>query len=144
MKWLMITLLVCICSNIKAQNIDARLTAAIKGLETDAQFKHAILSMYVVDSKTGTIIFDKNAQVGLAPASCQKVVTSVSAFELLGKEYKYKTELAYDGQIKEGNLKGNLYIIGYGDPTLGSGRWAGTKDKVILTAMVNAVAAKRG
>jgi D-alanyl-D-alanine carboxypeptidase/D-alanyl-D-alanine-endopeptidase (penicillin-binding protein 4) len=32
-----------------------------------------------------------------------------------------KTELQYSGEIdKQGNLKGNLYIKGYGDPTFGS------------------------
>jgi serine-type D-Ala-D-Ala carboxypeptidase/endopeptidase (penicillin-binding protein 4) len=124
MKWIVITLLSCICSKVMAQNIDAKLTAAVKSLESDAQFKHAILSLYVVDTKTGKIVFDKNAQVGLAPASCQKVVTSVSAFEMLGKEYKYKTEIGYDGNVKDSVLNGNLIFIGSGDPTLGSERYA--------------------
>ncbi|MGG9963642.1 D-alanyl-D-alanine carboxypeptidase/D-alanyl-D-alanine endopeptidase [Ferruginibacter sp. SUN106] len=135
MKWLMITLLVCICSNIQAQNIDARLTAAIKGLENDAQFKHAILSMYVVDSKTGKVIFDRNAQIGLAPASCQKVVTSVSAFELLGKEYKYKTDIGYSGKIVDTLITGDIHIVGYGDPTLGSWRYNSTTPEGFFTAM---------
>ena len=60
------------------QNVQARLSMAVKGLEKDEQFKHAIISLYVVDSKTGNVVFDRNSQVGLAPASCQKVVTSVS------------------------------------------------------------------
>ncbi|MBL0183822.1 MAG: D-alanyl-D-alanine carboxypeptidase [Chitinophagaceae bacterium] len=94
-------------SNISfGQNVQARLSMAIKGLEKDAQFKHAVISLYVVDSKTGKVVFDKNSQVGLAPASCQKVITSVSAFEMLGKEYRYKTELGYSGEIKRGYLKG--------------------------------------
>ncbi len=139
MKWIVITLLSCICLNLTAQNIDAKLTAAINALEKDAQFKHAILSMYVVDTKTGKIIFDKNAQVGLAPASCQKVITSVSAFEMLGKGYTYKTDLAYDGEIKNNALEGNLYIIGYGDPSLGSWRWKETNEQAILKKLVTAV-----
>lgn len=139
MKWMFITLLSCNCSVAAAQNIDAKLTAAINALEKDAQFKHAILSMYVVDTKTGKIIFDKNAQVGLAPASCQKVITSVSAFELLGKGYTYKTELAYDGEIKNNALEGNLYIIGYGDPSLGSWRWQETNEQAILKKFLAAV-----
>ncbi|WP_462250347.1 D-alanyl-D-alanine carboxypeptidase/D-alanyl-D-alanine endopeptidase [Ferruginibacter sp.] len=139
MKWIIITLLTCICSNLTAQNIDAKLTTAISNLEMDVQFKHAILSLYVVDTKTGKIVFDKNAQVGLAPASCQKVITSVSAFELLGNGYTYKTELAYDGEIKNNALEGNLYIIGYGDPSLGSWRWKETNEQAILKKLVAAV-----
>ena len=124
------------------QSITEQLNAALKKLEGDEQFKHAILSMYVVDSKTGKVIIDRNAQIGLAPASCQKVVTSVSAFELLGKDYKYKTEIGYDGEIREKNLKGNLYAIGYGDPTLGSWRWEKTSEAIVLNNFKEAISKK--
>jgi serine-type D-Ala-D-Ala carboxypeptidase/endopeptidase (penicillin-binding protein 4) len=142
MKWILLTVLSCICLNIFAQNIEAKLSAAIKTLEADAQFKHAILSMYVVDSKTGKVVFDKNAQTGLAAASCQKVITSASAFEILGKEYKYKTELAIDGEVLEDKLKGNLYVIGNGDPSLGSWRWDRTKENLVLDGFLKAVMTK--
>jgi D-alanyl-D-alanine carboxypeptidase/D-alanyl-D-alanine-endopeptidase (penicillin-binding protein 4) len=138
MKWMIITLLGFICSNVFAQNIDAKLAAAIKKLETDAQFKHAILSMYVVDGKTGKVIFEKNAQIGLAPASCQKVVTSVSAFEMLGKEYRYKTFVGKDYSSKaDKSDAGCLFIIGSGDPTLGSWRWPNTSDTFLFTKILN-------
>ena len=139
MKWIAITLLTCFCSNLSAQNIETKLAAAISILEKDLQFKHAIISLYVADAKTGKMIFDKNGEVGLAPASCQKVVTSVSAFEMLGKGYRYKTMLGYDGAIKNNVLNGNLYIVGYGDPSLGSWRWKETTEKMILNNFVRAV-----
>jgi D-alanyl-D-alanine carboxypeptidase/D-alanyl-D-alanine-endopeptidase (penicillin-binding protein 4) len=142
MRSLMITLSVCICLGLTAQNTAVKLAAAIKDLETDPQFKHAIVSMYVVDSKNGTVVFDHNAQIGMAPASCQKVVTSASAFELLGKDYQYKTELAIEGVIIDGKLTGNMYLIGYGDPTLGSWRWKSTGEKRILDTLVAAVQKK--
>src|SRR5882757_97622 len=107
MKYIVITLCCFICSFGWAQNMDVKLSTAVKNLEADDQFKHAIVSMYIVDSKTGKVIFENNAQVGLAPASCQKVITSTTAFELLGKEYQYKTDLAIDGQIKDKKLTGN-------------------------------------
>ena len=109
-----------------------RLAAAFKIFEADSQFKHAIISLYVVDSKTGKWLFDKNSQVGLAPASCQKVVTSAAAFELLGKDYRYKTDFGYDGNIKGDTLNGNLFITASGDPTLGSWRWDITKMDTVL------------
>jgi len=119
------------------QKIETRLDAAMKNLQADEQFKHAILSLYVVDSKTGKLIFDKNSEIGLAPASCQKVVTSVSAFEMLGKGYTYKTEMSYDGTIKGKSLDGNIYIIASGDPTLASWRWETTKEKYVEQNFLN-------
>ncbi len=139
MKGILITWYCSICSVLAAQNIDVKLTAAIKQLEADVQFKHAILSMYVVDSKTGKVIFDKNAQVGLAPASCQKVVTSVSAFELLGKGYRYKTYIGKDYPANSKYDAGCLFIIGSGDPTLGSWRWKETKDTIVFSKILSAL-----
>jgi serine-type D-Ala-D-Ala carboxypeptidase/endopeptidase (penicillin-binding protein 4) len=137
MKGIVITLCCSICSVVAAQNMGVRLSAAIKQLEADAQFKHAILSMYVVDSKTGKVIFDKNAQVGLAPASCQKVVTSVSAFELLGKGYQYKTKVYVKGVVNNNILLGGLFVEGFGDPTLGSWRFESTKNDQFFIKVLN-------
>ncbi|MEI9959174.1 MAG: D-alanyl-D-alanine carboxypeptidase [Ferruginibacter sp.] len=83
-----------------AQNIETKLSDAFKVFENDSQFKHAMISLYVIDTKTGKVVFDKNSQVGLAPASCLKVVTSAAAFELLGKDYRYKTQLLSSGELK--------------------------------------------
>jgi len=113
------------------QPMSARLTNAVKKLESDTQLKHAVFSLYVVDSKTGKVVFDKNAQVGLAPASSLKVVTSAAAMELLGKDYRYQTEFGYDGKIEGNILKGNLVIKVSGDPTLGSWRWDSSKTENI-------------
>ena len=120
-----------------SQNISSQLENAIQKLTNDVQFKHAILSLYVIDSKTGKTVFEKNSQLGLSPASCQKVVTSVSAFELLGKDYQYKTIIGYDQQIDKGILKGNLYLTGLGDPTLGSDRWNTSTEAMVLKRILS-------
>ena len=120
-----------------------RLTGAFKTFEADSQFKHAIISLYVVDSKTGKPVFDKNSQVGLAPASCLKVVTSAASFELLGKDYRYKTEFGYDGKIENENLSGNIIVKASGDPTLGSWRWNGTTDTLIMQKVAAVLKTKR-
>ena len=114
--------------------ITQRIDSAIKIMVADSQFKHAIISLYVIDSKTNKVIYRRNEHAGLAPASCQKVIIATTAFELLGKEYSYKTSLGYDGKINDQILKGNIYIIGSGDPTLGSWRYESTKETVILSS----------
>ena len=115
------------------QKYDVRLANAFKFFETDTQFKHATISLYVVDTKTGKVIFDKNSQVGLAPASCLKVITSASAFEMLGKVFRYKTYIGTDPQGDNNFDAGSLFIIGRGDPTLGSWRWKNTTDTIIFS-----------
>ncbi len=119
-----------------------RLKEAYKSFEADSQFKHAIISLYVVESKTGRPLFDKNSQTGMAPASCQKVVTSSAAFELLGKDYRYKTVVGYDGNISGNTLNGNLIITASGDPAFGSWRWPGTEMDTVLQKISGAVKEK--
>jgi D-alanyl-D-alanine carboxypeptidase/D-alanyl-D-alanine-endopeptidase (penicillin-binding protein 4) len=75
--------------------------------------------------------------MGLAPASCLKVVTSAAAFELLGKDYRYKTDLGYDGTIVGNTLNGNLFFTTTGDPTLGSWRWSSTNMDTVKQKIVD-------
>jgi len=139
MRKILLYYLLFIVESLSAQTVVQKLDQAWSTFSKDEQLRHAIVGFSVVDSKTGKLIFERNAQVGLAPASTQKIITSVAAFELLGKEYRYKTELGYDGKIKEGILEGNLYLLGSGDPTLGSWRWITTKDSVLLSKWLEAV-----
>lgn len=123
-----------------SQKIETRLAAAFKIFSADAWFKHALISLYVIDSKTGKVVLDKNSQIGLAPASCLKVITSAAALELLGKDYRYKTELGISGDVKDGKLNGSINVTGYGDPTLGSWRYKNTTEETVLHSFYDLIA----
>jgi serine-type D-Ala-D-Ala carboxypeptidase/endopeptidase (penicillin-binding protein 4) len=124
---------------VTAQSVAVKLANAIKQFEADQQLRHGIISLCVTDAQTGKTLYEHYSQLGLPAASTQKLFTSVAAFELLGADYRYKTKLGYDGEIKKGVLNGNLYVTGSGDPTFGSWRWKGTGDAVILKKWVQEV-----
>lgn len=132
MRILILLLLVHISCTSFSQSINEKLSLAVKNLEDDPQCKHGIVSLYVVDGKTGNMVYERNSEIGLAPASCQKIIASITSFDLLGKDYRYKTSISIDGVITGGVLNGNLYIIGSGDPTMGSWRYAQTKNDAQL------------
>lgn len=93
----------------------------INKLKNDPALKHASFSISIMDVESGKMIASHNSNQSLIPASILKVLTTSSAAGILGPDYKFKTELQYSGSIdKAGNLHGNLYIKGFGDPTLGS------------------------
>ena len=52
------------------------------------------------------------------PASTMKLVTTFAALELLGADYRWKTEAYADGPVVDGVLDGNLVLKGYGDPKI--------------------------
>ena len=122
-----------------AQSVGQRLKVAMEKLQSDSALRHASMSLYVVNSNTSEVVFDYNSQLGLVPASCQKIITSVAAYELLGKDFQYKTELGYDGRITKGALYGNLHLKGFGDPTLGSWRYASTRETAVLKDWLGAI-----
>ncbi|WP_207494270.1 D-alanyl-D-alanine carboxypeptidase/D-alanyl-D-alanine endopeptidase [Aridibaculum aurantiacum] len=128
-------------TTLQAQTISQKLQSAVASFEADGQLRNGIVSLYVMNSKTGATVFNHNGRIGLTPASSQKVITSTTALETLGTGYRFKTELAHDGTIANGVLNGNLYVIGYGDPSLGSWRYASTKEEVVMNNWIKAIEA---
>jgi len=122
-----------------AQTVSQQLDKAVKKMLNDSDMKHALMSLYVVNSTTGAVVYDLNSQVGLAPASCQKLITSVATLDILGADYRYNTMIGYDGTIRNDSLIGNLVIVGLGDPSFGSWRYNETKEDTILNGVVDAL-----
>lgn len=130
------TVLFFVCSiyiiTARSQTVTQKLQNTFQEFEAGPQLRSAIASLYVIDAANGNVVFDRNSTIGLAPASTQKIITSTTAYTLLGSDFIYQTALGYDGQIVNGVLKGNLYLTGSGDPTLGSWRYAETKRENVL------------
>ncbi len=139
MKKLLFLLFTVISFTGFAQTITSKLTQAFQDFESDTQLKNAISSLYVIDAKTGKEVFDKNSTIGLATASTLKIVTAATAYELLGKDFRYSTRFGYVGNVAGKSLKGNFYIQPSGDPTLGSWRWKTTSDTSVMNNLLNAV-----
>lgn len=114
---------------------------ALADLKNIPAMKHAGLTVAVVDVATNKVIKADNEDLVLIPASSLKVVTTACALQVLGPEFQFKTELQYDGSIDaNGVLNGNLYIKGYGDPTLGSHHFGNVKDlDQVMTEFVKAI-----
>ncbi len=129
-----------ITGNTFAQPLQEHLQAAFNRLQADSQCRYASVSLTVLDVKTGETVFAANPIMGLATASTLKTVTTITAFNLLGKDFQYQTQFGYSGLIgADGALNGDVIIKGAGDPTLGSWRYESTHEDHILSLMVNAL-----
>jgi len=73
--------------------------------------KNAQFSILAVSAADGKVVYSRNAQKPMIPASNMKLVTSAAALHYLGTDYVYQTRV--------GLLDGNLVVIGGGDPVLG-------------------------
>jgi serine-type D-Ala-D-Ala carboxypeptidase/endopeptidase (penicillin-binding protein 4) len=95
---------------------------SVAALLADSSMLHGSISVCITDDKSGNTVFELNSGKSLIPASVMKLITSAAAIELLGPGYTFKTVIGYTGSLnkRSGRLKGNIVIIGGGDPALGS------------------------
>ncbi|MDR3706315.1 MAG: D-alanyl-D-alanine carboxypeptidase/D-alanyl-D-alanine-endopeptidase [Paludibacteraceae bacterium] len=94
--------------------------SAVNAFVNAPDMKRANLSVMIKDVETGETILQHRADKNTVPASTTKLVTTATALEILGPDFTFTTKLQYDGTIENGVLNGNIYILGGGDPTLGS------------------------
>ena len=136
-----ITFFLCLLTAVSfSQDLSRAVEKAFDHFLQDEQLKYASSSLTVLNAETGEVLFSRNGNMGLAPASTLKVVTSATAFNLLGTEFNWETTLGYSGSVSaSGVLNGNLILTGGGDPTLGSWRYELTKTNLLLKKWITAV-----
>jgi D-alanyl-D-alanine carboxypeptidase/D-alanyl-D-alanine-endopeptidase (penicillin-binding protein 4) len=84
-------------------------------------FENAGISITVKNTVDNSLVASHNSDLALSPASTVKLFSTATAIEVLGKDYRPKTELYTDGKVNSsGVLIGNIYLRALGDPTLGS------------------------
>ena len=72
-----------------------------------------------VDLRTGAVVYSRNAALALVPASNQKLPVAYAALARLGPGYRFHTEIVGSGTLVGDVWHGDLWLRGYGDPTLG-------------------------
>lgn len=105
------------------------LQTEIDKLNKDESLKHGVWSFCLMTADSGKIIASNNPQLSMIPASTMKILTTGAALGLLGENYRYETKIEYDGIYDSinGIIKGNVFIHGSGDPSLGSKHFRNTK-----------------
>lgn len=88
------------------------------------------VAVVVIDLKSGETIESYNSEKPLLPASVMKTVTIAALIEKSGIDYKYNTSVYLEGKIEDNTLKGNIVVIGSGDPSLNSMYEPGSTDFV--------------
>ncbi len=94
--------------------------AAVEKFVKTSGVKPGSLAVKVVDLKTGETIASHNTASPLVPASIMKSVSTASLLQKVGADYRYHTRVYIDGPLDMGILRGNLIILGGGDPSLHS------------------------
>lgn len=89
---------------------------------------------YVVDLSSGDVLFSHRDSLALAPASNEKLFTTSTALLRFGVTGTLPTTLEAAGGTEidaDGVLRGDLYLVGGGDPTLGDAGLAALADQLV-------------
>lgn len=83
------------------------------------EYQHASWGIHVVNAKTGEVVFSRNPDAMLAPASVTKLFSGATALLTLGPDFRFETNVYGRGLALNGVLRGDLILLASGDPTLG-------------------------
>ena len=97
--------------NVRAE-LPLPVSQALKNTSIPSENVAVFVQPVNADSPTLT----HNANKPMNPASVMKLVTTYAALEKLGPAYRWKTEVYREGEVRNGVLRGNLILKGYGDP----------------------------
>lgn len=104
-----------------AVNVDpsqAELAATLDAILNSSSLSGANVSVVVANADTGEVLFDRNGNNRLIPASNTKLLTSTAAMSILGPDYRFNTSVSRTGRKAGSVLLGDLFVRGTGDPTM--------------------------
>jgi D-alanyl-D-alanine carboxypeptidase/D-alanyl-D-alanine-endopeptidase (penicillin-binding protein 4) len=81
-------------------------------------FDQALWAVKVQSLATGEVLYELNAGKLMMPASNMKVVTMSVAADRLGWDHRFETALVSSAPIENGILRGDLEVVGSGDPSV--------------------------
>lgn len=102
----------------RADSARRELRDVITGLVDAPAFANAHWGVLIVDPAAGDTLYSRNAGKLFMPASNQKIITGAVALARLGPGWRWRTPVLATGPVANGVLRGDLGIIGSGDPSV--------------------------
>ena len=97
----------------------SQVTKAIDEALAHQYMAHGVQGVLVQSMDSGKVVYDHNGDMLLVPASNMKLIATAAALDMLGADYKVTTSLYASSEPVNGNLTGDLVVVGQGDPLFG-------------------------
>ena len=147
MRRTLLTLVIVAASFAFTGHTSAQSTAELEKLVNETRrsngMQHGTLAVSVYNVRQQKLIYSHNAEQSMIPASVQKLLTTGVGFANLGSSFRFATKVSMRGNVdRDGVLHGNIYILGGGDPTLGSYRYRQTAQDSLFDGWLRALKRK--
>lgn len=97
----------------------SRVKQKIASILGNSRLSRSQVGVYVRVTESGRVLFARNADTPMIPASNLKVLTTAAGLAVLGSDFRFTTEvLGPPVDVASGVISGNLYLRGTGDPTM--------------------------
>ncbi len=129
-KTAILSLLLSLTFSLSAQTWNETVTAALNKFANELDTAHYSSGIQVYDLTDNRLLWSYNDQKVMRPASCQKLLTTIAALDLLGEQYNLQTTACCTGNIVSLTyesepdsfrvlryLQGDIYVRGGFDPT---------------------------
>jgi len=105
-----------------ASEVRSELKQQIDNILPEKKLKELNAGVFISSLKTGEVLYERNADELVIPASVNKIFTAYAALKRLKPNFTFKTWVYTKGSVQNETLAGDLYLKGGGDPSLVSER----------------------
>ncbi|HEY0156000.1 MAG TPA: D-alanyl-D-alanine carboxypeptidase/D-alanyl-D-alanine-endopeptidase [Thermoanaerobaculia bacterium] len=110
------------------RTFEERLASLVNGSVASS----ANTSIQIVELESGRVVAERNPHMAVSPASNMKLFTTAAAIDMLKPGFEVTTAVYARGDVDaSGTLRGDLKIVGRGDPTIGGRFHDGSATAVI-------------
>lgn len=107
----------------------AALGATLAGILDGGTLGGASVGALVVDLETDQVLFERNPDQSLVPASNTKMFTTAAMLDILGPDTRIETEVWADAEPDGGGtIGGSVYLIGHHDVSWSTDFYAGPRE----------------
>jgi D-alanyl-D-alanine carboxypeptidase/D-alanyl-D-alanine-endopeptidase (penicillin-binding protein 4) len=92
----------------------------LDALFNDPRFSRALWGVRIESLRDGRVVYARNSEKLVIPASNMKMFTMAAAAKRLGWDFTFETRLEAAGTVTDGTLHGDLIVVGGGDPSIDS------------------------
>ena len=131
--WAIVLCLAALCASdafaARKRRAPKKRVASKKGITSKAVFqarvkravkrqcaRPGLLGLYIRSVSTAQTLYSHKAAARRIPASNVKLFTAAAALARLGPDYRFATDFYAKGKVRDGVVRGDLYLKGYGDP----------------------------